>query len=890
MNVFEEVQGNKENYEKYRKPERKVKKEREIRNKVFLGLKRKKVRKPKSELQEILDEIMAKNLKTFDEIKGFLASKYLNFENKTVNFLSDISQTKVINGKLVVSDSFANKKISYRVCSNFNDIKFITNDFLWLAMNFKSKWPDDSFSALKFDDKFKITKVNVISPPFLVDGDLNNGFIQDNTAGFFAYGLDNLTTNEIDSLFKFDSNTTVIKFSYLGKNYVSSSIKGYSVICLSDLIESARGLYGKQIYFNNDNFKKFANIKAKTIEVKNKPRFIDSSLKPEDFCPAFLKLNGSMVVRMLFELSFDYNSLFDYAIKYANNNKDVLTYPEDFVYWDNLSGVMDLFTALVLCGSTFGLGAEVIKQLRNTCEMYNQYRINFDIWGSVMMRIQKIIVEFYNSFNSRINFDRIKNMRDKFLLLYDEYKKLLKDEDKDKVQRFFYEDGYIGKWAKCLLNQMNEKYVGNLLKSILNVMTMIETNETTNVVKELEKVANVIYSATYSDKLTSKTLFPVLLSPGAFFGEGMDTSDNRDKYYKEILEKYVEVNNKKVEEVKKNDDNLVTVINQLSSLKRQVIANNINEFANKNINQINAANINLDAFKNRMNTTITNALKSNKTLSNYLTVEIFKCRDNLDNIKNIQIDETSMNNWGNLIFNNAKKEESLNAINNQINQLQDKKDQITKKKKKRNYVIQPDDKSIKTIVATSKPNNVGQSITLKGNKPANRNIISQYYTNLVSASGAYEDFINSNNQLELMAQEDPVTLAIAFPLANQIIDKVRMQFELPTLDQVLEEGATMEADEKSIGDEAITNKILNAYILANSMTGDGDVDIEKESSFDINKINVTDPTIQNVAKNFLLQKGQIIKNLNSYKKGFLFEPELQENTDVNSNDNLMIEG
>ena len=39
MNVFEEVQGNKENYEKYRKPERKVKKEREIRNKVFLGLK-----------------------------------------------------------------------------------------------------------------------------------------------------------------------------------------------------------------------------------------------------------------------------------------------------------------------------------------------------------------------------------------------------------------------------------------------------------------------------------------------------------------------------------------------------------------------------------------------------------------------------------------------------------------------------------------------------------------------------------------------------------------------------------------------------------------------------------------------------------------------------------
>ena len=188
-----------DDYEKYLKPEKKVKKEKEIRNKTFLSLKRKRQQKQRSDIQNALIEIMGKNLKSMDEIRGYLASKFLNYSDSTIRFMSDIAQTKVVNGKLVVSDSFANKNIVYRVCSDLVNVSFITNDTLWIAMHFRKKINTTNYSALPLTN-ITIKKMHISGPPFLFNGDLNHGYVQDNSPDFFAFGVDaNIGNNKVNN-------------------------------------------------------------------------------------------------------------------------------------------------------------------------------------------------------------------------------------------------------------------------------------------------------------------------------------------------------------------------------------------------------------------------------------------------------------------------------------------------------------------------------------------------------------------------------------------------------------------------------------------------------------------------------------------------------------------
>ena len=105
MYKFEDVHGDKEDYEKYLAVQKKVKKEKTIRDKLFSDLKRKKKKKPKSSFQEIIDGLSKKKYKDFYEIKDYLSSeKGINVKRRTLTFLETVMKARVVNGKFTVSD------------------------------------------------------------------------------------------------------------------------------------------------------------------------------------------------------------------------------------------------------------------------------------------------------------------------------------------------------------------------------------------------------------------------------------------------------------------------------------------------------------------------------------------------------------------------------------------------------------------------------------------------------------------------------------------------------------------------------------------------------------------------------------------------------------------
>ena len=881
-----------DDYEKYLKPEKKVKKEREIRNKTFLSLKRKRQQKQRSDIQNALIEIMGKNLKSMDEIRGYLASKFLNYSDSTIRFMSDIAQTKVVNGKLVVSDSFANKNIVYRVCSDLVNVSFITNDTLWIAMHFRKKINTTNYSALPLTN-ITIKKMHISGPPFLFNGDLNHGYVQDNSPDFFAFGVDanigNNKVNNYDTIFGFKNPATVTRFVYKGKKYSSAEYEGGVLVCGDDLLENATKIYDKQVIFSSENFKKFNNIKPKTIEIKNKPRFIDCTLKPDDFCPAYLSLPiKDMKLHAEFEISFDYNDLFNYGLEYEKTNGKI-DYPSDFIYWDNLESVIDLFAAYALTGSTFGLGDSTKTIFVNICKFYEQYSVNLRIWSKVMLDIQRYVINFFNSFNSKINYDKMKDMREVFLKLVDQYNKLTKDEDKNKIEEFFFSGMKLGNWSKCILNQMNDVLVKNLLNSILNILTNIETGQTDDLITDLEKVANVIYSVTYSSGINDKTLFPVVLSPGAFMGSGKILGkDMRNRYYAEILENYIEEKNAKDIKIKKKNNSVNDFINNLNDLRSQVVSFNVNTYITNNLDGIKKMNINVQEFKRRLTNLANSNLVENKALNDDINVKLFEYKDKPEKIKEIVFGNI-MDQWAQQILNEKNEQKKLDSINNSINNLNAQKNNIinniniNQKKRKIGKSLGPKLKQKNYLDLLSEnvsEDDVGSSINFN-NQKADGTLISKYYTTLVVASGAYDDFINNPEQVQMMLKEDPVKLMISFPLAKPVMDKTIETLGMPTLDNFLMGKGQITGTEKLAKNLINKNKIINAYVLAQTDTGNTKRDIVSEMGYDYDDVNSEDQSTKEIAQNYLTKQYDIIKNLQSYKDGF------SEKMADKSTDNLM---
>ena len=132
-------------YRLAREAKAKKKKAKQVKDRLFLVMQKRVERKPPSYLQKLINMVTRKNLKTEFDIREFLAGLGENVSDGTVDYVKLVGQTKVVNGKLTFSDSFANRPIYIPFLIKSAATKVFSNDTLYLAGNLKTNLPNNPF-------------------------------------------------------------------------------------------------------------------------------------------------------------------------------------------------------------------------------------------------------------------------------------------------------------------------------------------------------------------------------------------------------------------------------------------------------------------------------------------------------------------------------------------------------------------------------------------------------------------------------------------------------------------------------------------------------------------------------------------------------------------------
>lgn len=791
-------------YKKALREKKQKKKPRETKYFPTLGLKTRRSKKPQSEIQRISNKVYGKNLQTVEEIKVFIGSEFKKFDELTTNFLHTIAEAKVINGKINFSDSLANHPITYRVKVKGGDRKWISNDYLYLASIYRIGLPSN-IGSLVLDGNTKIKSVTLISAPFLYEGDTTRGFIQDNNEDFFCFGVDKLPIKDQESARNIltDFNKDVYNFTYLNKPYVAKTADICMLIINANDIANASNYMANQTVFDILSMKK-RELKEKTLEIKNKPRFFSAKLVPDRFCPAYVYLNKFVEFNFLYEFEFDYNDLFQSIIKTVISKKTV-DLPKDFIYWDNISNVMDLFSVLAVVGPVFNLPKEQALYFGSICDKYADIEFPIQVWHKKMLEIQKLAAEFFNSFNTKLNYDKIVDIRGKILKLNDDYKKMVADPSYEDIKEFFNLNNYLGPFNVCCKNQINSGKFQAFLDNFFGVLTKIEILDSKGLVDEIEKLGNAIYFASYSDDTApDERFFPILLSPGAFYGDSISLDPaNRKKYFTEIVTKFMV----KAEEMKDRaavkGENYLNILKNLITYRDKILWNNADQFINSKNDELVNGGLNQDEIvkaKNKLYKRLVNLANSKPTLNNEIYQVILNNANNLDKLASLALPED-------MLFNYTK-----NAIQRILDEKRGvkwkgkgkkKKRILTMKKRIKGSDIEKADKlsggkygsALQTILQSTTPNDVlnnqfksgSTTFNIQGGPYKDRPVepVSQYLTEIIEKSGIYADEYFPDMKEE-MIRENPYNIMINYPIAPKLMTHVAKKIGLPPVQDAIQ--------------------------------------------------------------------------------------------------------
>ncbi len=793
-------------YKKALRERKEKKKPRETKYFPTLGLKTKRSKKPRSEIQKISDKIYGKNLQTVEEIKVFIGSEFKKFDDLTTNFLHTIAKTKVVNGKISFSDSLANHPIIYRVKVKGGNRQWISNDYLYLAAVYRLSLKE-KIGSLNLGGNTKVKNVTVISAPFLYEGDTTKGFIQDNNEDFFSFGIDKLPAKNQEAMkaILLDFSKNVYNFTYLGKAYVAKYSDNCMLIINANDTGNASKYLENQTTFDILSMKK-RELKEKTLEIKNKPRFFSTKLVPDKFCPAYVCLNKLVEFDFLYEFEFDYNDLFQNIINNIVNKKTV-DLPKDFIYWDNVSDVMDLFSVLAVVGPAFNLPKDQATYFGSICDKYADMEFPIQVWRKKMLEIQKLAVEFFNSFNSKLNYDKIVDIRGKILKLYDDYKKMIVDPSYNNIKEFFNSNNYLGPFNICCKNQLDTDKFQAFLENFFGVLTKIEILDYKGLVDEIEKLGNAIYYASYSDDTaTNERFFPVLLSPAAFYGDSIKlNAGDRKKYFTEIVTKFMV----KAEEMKERAEvkgaNYFNILKNLLTYRDKILWNNANQFIDSKSTELITAGLTQEEIikaKQKLYKRLINLANSKPTINNEIYQVILKNVDDLTKLETLALDEKVLTGY------------TKDAVQRIIDEKNGVKWKGKKKKKKRVLKMKKRIKgsnveksneftggkygtALQTILLSTTPEDVANNQFKSGrvtfNAPTgpykDRSVqpISQYLTEIIERSGIYADEYFPDMKEE-MIRENPYNIMINYPIAPRILTHVARKIGLPPVNDAIQAG------------------------------------------------------------------------------------------------------
>lgn len=545
--------------------------------KTFLFLENKRLGKKvqPSLIQTALIDMRKKKIKNLNGVINYFQDKNIEKTAETYEFYNTILTIKNDVRLMNVKDNITNKRLKYFFVTDVFKAFCFSNDWLYLYSilyqnNTNKKNTKIEKEVVKTGN---IRSARVVSNAVSFTDTVRKGFYQDYKEDFFSINTDNPNIDKQKILSGTADNTVTTEFAIPNKpgEYVAY---GTLVACVIGLKDETT-----QFEAFEKNTKSLSNagkidLKPKEYKGNVSYRYVDSLMRPETFCPAFMIFpitKEALQVRYFFTLVLDYNKLFKFADTKDNNLKQV----ENVIYWDTLPEAMQFLQILSLTAEN--LEAKDKEEYGKLYEKYLENKPALDAWAEVQKAAAKYLEMFYRNFSTRINYDKCLKILSKIKEYREALKELVEDSSYKDVVLFLKSLGNMGKMIRNQIVGSEANATQETINRIMTVLGNIAKNKSNDLIENLRKIGKDVYEL----GMQGKALFPFMLTPNGFLGNLFSNKANA-----RAVEQNLQVQIKKSEDNQKaiqNRNNIMAqVMDNLGALQKQVITQSIIDHARRN--------------------------------------------------------------------------------------------------------------------------------------------------------------------------------------------------------------------------------------------------------------------------------------------------------------------
>ena len=541
-----------------------------------LGLKR--PRKPENEITKYVKEMNKRNLRSLNEVKNYLSSVYSSVTKGMENLYHTIIASRVENGKIHLSDNLSNRPLSRYDLFVSQDAQTITNDVNVLhviSCNYYDKFKDGKDLITFWLSSAGLDSIHIASPGYLFENSIKKGYYQDFETNFAAVGLEELDEKDRNELLvPYEKMNDKINEYTIGGNtfYYFGDCKA-CVVCSKEIYDAQRikECYEKMKILHTG---KKIELNVKTFKLNNKVKFLDLKLTPESFCPAFIILPMKIKVNLLIKSDYNYNDLFN-TIEQMFMQDNRLILPDNLFYWSQVSECMDFLAVLGLTSTVLSNDAK--QQLTNLYDDYLRCKFTVNVMARNQMELQKILVRFYNSFQTQINYEILDDLSKK-LENYITLKTRISAPEfwTGDFRTFLKKLGDLN-IAQMVLNQESDA-VESCIASVRNCIDLLinKTAVARTYIEKIRDTCKVIYVLFNTGENPGKVAFNQTLAPGAFFGNlGQKIEEDMLEVNIRAMKQKVNIaNEKKSEEINRIQE----ILDNRDDYLKKLIENSANEY------------------------------------------------------------------------------------------------------------------------------------------------------------------------------------------------------------------------------------------------------------------------------------------------------------------------
>lgn len=540
-------------------------------------LKFKKVPKVKqiSTGQEKLNEII-KNKKVNSDL---ILSNYLTvglIENESdAIFFEKLAKSIISNYKLSINDILSNKKFTI-VISAFNTFteknKIFTNDKLyWLSLI--SELLDAKYEKMKGYVDFENMKIYLCSKLEEISDEYKRYYVRDYSGDFSFVGMELFSAEDKTKIKKgeiegFFGDATTFEYQHVKYAYFKAKNNTARYVIKDDLKGNAADYFKKIEIF--DSKKKMEKDKIDVHKIKTEDNktniYLSQFVNYVDFCPSELCFENE--VNYEYYVKCDIKPL-DLETNLLKESKD--KNPKKITEYINIKGLVDwdsvdLFVNFLVVESTTVFKVQdnaenyktLISKINDFIKDYQIAKPYFAFVRSDINKMLSFLLSFFQSFQTRINFESINKLNKKFKPLLKSLEQIRTKKFSETIESFI--DAYdLKDMFITIYNTVKNNFavLYNIFSSIDLFFTSFE-NRDSELITELRKIGLKIFSIMRLSDTDETYLIDSFLTPALFLGGLLEN----EKFLAQKLETKIEIEEKK--EMKEKEKQINALIKSAS--------------------------------------------------------------------------------------------------------------------------------------------------------------------------------------------------------------------------------------------------------------------------------------------------------------------------------------